>query len=96
MAPEGWDTAAVVSDALSAQALLGRLVAEGLPARLQTDTALLGVARQCRILVPTRLLLRARWLLWQTRFTDEELTELATACEPGDVEPVRATRDSTS
>jgi hypothetical protein len=78
MGSEGWDTAAVVSDTLSAQALMGRLASEGVPARLQADTALLGVARQCRILVPSRLLHRAKYVLWQTHFTEEELASLAT------------------
>ena len=75
---EKWDTAAVVADALSAQVLLGRLLSEGLPARVQSDTALLGAARQCRILVPAGLLHRAKYVLWETQFTEEELAFLAT------------------
>jgi hypothetical protein len=78
MSSRGWDTAAVVSDTLSAQALIGRLASEGVPARLQSDTALLGAARQCRILVPTRLLNRAKYVLWEAQFTEEELASLAT------------------
>ncbi len=74
---KSWETAAVVADALSAQALLGRLTSEGVPARLQSDTALLGVVRQCRILVPGDMIHRARWVLWQTRFSPEELASLA-------------------
>jgi len=79
-----WEIAAVVSDTLSAHALLGLLASEGLPVRLQADTALLGVVRQCRILVPARLLNRARCVLWQSRFTEEELASLATAAPPED------------
>jgi len=77
MNAEIWDTATVVADALSAHAVLGRLLSEGVPARLQTDTALLGVVRQCRILVPRHLLHRARCVLWLTCFSDEELAALA-------------------
>jgi hypothetical protein len=72
-----WETAAVVADALSAQALLGRLASEGVPARVQNDTAVLGVVCPCRILVPTSMLGRARLVLWQTHFSDEELASLA-------------------
>jgi hypothetical protein len=82
----GWETAAVVADALSAHALLGRLQLEGIPARLQADTALLGVVRQCRILVPRALLTRARCALSLAPFSDEELASLATGMateEPG-------------
>jgi hypothetical protein len=78
MGSRGWETAAVVSDTLSAQALIGRLASEGVPARLQSDTALLGAARQCRILVPAGLLHRAKYVLWETQFTEEELAFLAT------------------
>ena len=78
MGSRGWETAAVVSDTLSAQALIGRLASEGVPARLQSDTALLGAARQCRILVPAGLRHRAKYGLWETQFTEEELAILAT------------------
>jgi len=73
-----WETALVVADALSAHALLGLFASEDIPARLQADSALLGVVRQCRILVPAEMLHRARCILWQTRFSEEELTSLAT------------------
>ncbi|HTW39146.1 MAG TPA: hypothetical protein VMD49_11310 [Steroidobacteraceae bacterium] len=72
-----WDVAAVVADTVSAQALMGLLASEGVPARMQSDTALLGAARQCRILVPRDMIGRARCVLWQSRFSDEELAALA-------------------
>jgi len=84
MSSSEWDTAAVVSDTLSAQALAGRLQTEGLPARVQADTVLLGAACRCCIQVPARLVGRAKWVLWQTRFTEEELASLATAAPPGE------------
>jgi hypothetical protein len=74
-----WETAAVVADALSAQALLGRLQSEGITARVQADTALLGVVRQCRIQVQRADLRRARCALWLTCFSDDELASLALA-----------------
>jgi hypothetical protein len=75
--PGRWDVAAVVADTLSAQALMGLFASEGVPARMQSDTALLGAARECRILVPREMIQRARCVLWQTRFSDEELAQLA-------------------
>ena len=74
---EPWEPAAVVADMLSAQALVGLLESEGVPTRMDADTALLGVVRQCRILVPRAMIRRARYLLWETRFSDEELASLA-------------------
>jgi hypothetical protein len=74
---EHWEIAAVVADTLSAQALAGLFASERLPVRLVTDSELLGAARQCRILVPAAMIHRARCLLWQTRFSDEELSALA-------------------
>ena len=79
MVSSGWDTAVVVCDTISAHAVLGRLCAEGIVARIECDTALLGAARQCRILVPSALLRRAKCTLWESSFSDEELADLATA-----------------
>ena len=74
---EHWEIIAVVADTLSAQALIGLLASEGIRARVQADSELLGAARQCRVLVPRKVVDRARCLLWQTRFSDEELSALA-------------------
>ncbi|HTV50795.1 MAG TPA: hypothetical protein VME21_06380 [Steroidobacteraceae bacterium] len=74
-----WETAAVVADTLSAHALLGRLQSEGIAARVQADTALLGAVRQCRIQVPSAELRRARCALWLASFSDDELASLALA-----------------
>lgn len=77
MDSEHWEILTVVADTLSAQALIGLLASEGIGTRVQADSELLGAARQCRILVPRRAILRARCLIWQTRFSDEELSALA-------------------
>jgi hypothetical protein len=76
--PGKWVSAAVVSDTISAQVLCDRLNAEGVPARVQSDTALLGAARQCRILVREEALRRATRVLSDAQFTEEELKSLAT------------------
>ncbi len=84
MDADHWEIVAVVADTLSAQALAGLLASEGLRARVQADSELLGAARQCRVLVPRSVIDRARCLLWQTRFSDEELCALAMGAAPGE------------
>jgi hypothetical protein len=81
--PDKWITVAVVSDTLSAQAIHERLVTEGVEARVRSDTALLGIARQCRIQVPAPAEHRAKRVLAEAQFTDAELDRLATG-EPDD------------
>jgi hypothetical protein len=81
--PDKWITVAVVSDTLSAQAIHERLVTEGVEARVRSDTALLGIARQCRIQVPARAEHRAKRVLTEAQFTDAELERLATG-DPDD------------
>ncbi len=77
MDSEDWEIVAVVADTLSAEALVGLLASEGIRARVQADSELLGAARRCHILAPCKVIDRARYLLWQTRFSDEDLAELA-------------------
>jgi hypothetical protein len=83
MSRDKWEVVVVVADTVSAGVLMGRLAAEGIRVRLQADTALLGEARQCRIQVPANVVHRARYVLWQTSFSDEELCALALG-EPTD------------
>jgi hypothetical protein len=75
--PAKWKTVAAVLDTLSAQALYERLVTEGVEARIRSDTALLGSARQCRIQVPEEAERRAKRVLADAQFTDDELDALA-------------------
>jgi len=49
-----------VSDAVIAQMLVDLLISKGVPARVAGDTVLLGMKRECRILVPDDFLRRAR------------------------------------
>ena len=73
-----WTTVAVVSDTLSAQAVCERLMTDGVEARVQSDTALLGTARSCRIQVPAEAERKAKRVLAEAQFTDAELEKLAT------------------
>jgi hypothetical protein len=76
--PGKWITVAVVSDTLSAQAIYERLTTDGVSARVLSDTALLGTARQCRVQVPAEVEHRAKRVLADAQFSDAELEELAT------------------
>lgn len=85
MSDSSWRLLMTVLDVLSAQALVERLISEGVPARLRSDSSLLGTARRCEILVPERLLQRAEWLLSSGQFSDDELASLAIGERDGDV-----------
>ncbi|MFO7278434.1 MAG: hypothetical protein DIU56_015525 [Pseudomonadota bacterium] len=78
MSDESWKRLTAVLDELSARALVERLQMEGVPARIDADTPLLGAARRCHIMVPAGRMHRAREILASGRFSDEELTFLAT------------------
>ena len=54
------------------------LEAGGVPCQIVSGPALLGECQDCHIIVKAPLLHRAKWLLAQDCFTDEELTFLAT------------------
>ncbi|MGH8149003.1 MAG: hypothetical protein ACRETB_03355 [Steroidobacteraceae bacterium] len=77
MKPAKWEVVAVAADTVSAGVLMGRLAAEGVRARMDADTAILGEARQCRIEVPPEAVRKARFVLWETQFSEEELASLA-------------------
>ena len=73
-----WQAIASLSDVPSAHILAQRLIFEGVPARVTSDAQLLGEGRNCEVQVPTTLAHRARWLLAESQFTDEELNYFAT------------------
>jgi len=73
-----WEAVASFSDLPSANVLAERLRGDGFPTIVISDSNLLGEARQCQVRVPAELARRARWLLAQSQFTDEELNYLAT------------------
>ena len=75
---DSWKSLITVFDTISAQVLVDRLNAEGVPTQLKSDSSLFGVARSCEILVPAEVLSRARRLLAAEPFSDSELSWLAT------------------
>lgn len=85
--PEHWEVVAVAADTVSAGVLMGRLAAEGVRTRLDADSAILGEARQCRIEVPANAIRKARTILWQTRFSEDELTALALGADGDCADP---------
>jgi hypothetical protein len=73
-----WQVVTSLLDVPSAQILAQRLIFEGVPARVISDPQLLGEGRYCEVQVPSELADRARWLLAESQFTDEELNFFAT------------------
>lgn len=73
-----WERVAGYSDTISAEAAMQLLRSEGMEARLVTDSAILGEARQCEIRVPEKFAHRARRLLSWPQVSDAELDYLAT------------------
>jgi hypothetical protein len=73
-----WQVVASLSDVPSAQILAQRLIFEGVPARVMSDANLLGEGRNCEVQVPSPLVHRAKLVLAESQFTDEELNYFAT------------------
>jgi hypothetical protein len=72
-----WELLTIVPNAPLAHALVDSLAADGVVTKIVSDTTLLGEARTCRVLVDSTHIHRARWLLAQRNFSDEELIKLA-------------------
>ena len=53
-------------------------MAQGVASHVVPDSTLLGQALPCRVVVDATLAHRAKWVMSQGQFTDEELTFLAT------------------
>ena len=76
--PRGdWTAVEHFSDVLSARAYAERLLAEGVPAKVRTDTPLLGELRPAEVVVPTALVHRARWRVAQWAVSESELARQA-------------------
>jgi len=73
-----WQLLVTAPNAPSAHALTYLLHADGIASQVVSDTVLLGQGQPCRVLVDTAQLHRARRLLTQHQFTDQELSFLAT------------------
>ena len=78
MSQARWKVLTAAPDLPSAHALVEILMAQGIAAHVVPDSTLLGQALPCRVMVDSALLHRAKWLMSQGDFTEEELTFLAT------------------
>jgi hypothetical protein len=72
-----WPVAATFTDFASAHVLAERLKGESVPAEVIGGTSLFGEIQRFDVYVPPELAHRARWVISQAQFTDEELTYLA-------------------
>ena len=73
-----WVNVDSFADRFSAEALMGLLASEGVPAYIVADEPIPGLSRSFSVLVPPELLHRAQWILKQT-VSEDELSILALA-----------------
>ncbi|HEY2403583.1 MAG TPA: hypothetical protein VGI23_24740 [Steroidobacteraceae bacterium] len=71
-----WVNVDSFADRFSAEALVGLLASEGVPAYIAADEPIPGLSRNFSVLVPPDLAHRAQWILKQT-VSEDELTLLA-------------------
>ena len=69
---------AAYPDAASAEVVAGLLRSEGVPVNVASDEPMPGLIQGFRLMVPAEMLHRARWVVANADFTDEELAFLAT------------------
>ena len=84
MRETGWRLLTTLTDLPSAHLLAQMLAGEGIAVRIASDAGVLGQAAPSRIYVSAIQLHRARFLLAQRDFTDEELAALSGPEAPGD------------
>jgi hypothetical protein len=77
MSAAAWQVLTTLPDVPSAQSLAALLAAEGLTVRVSSDAGVLGQAAPARIYVAAEQLHRARFVLAQQQFSDEELAALS-------------------
>ena len=77
MGEGAWTTLMIAPDMVTAEILVGRLRADGVAVSVRADTAILGAARACRILVAPADERRARGLLAASPVSADELERLA-------------------
>jgi hypothetical protein len=80
---ETWQEFAMYSDAASAEVVAGLLRSESVQVRVAADEPVPGLTKGFRVMVPADMLGKARWVVAQAQFSDEELAQAALA-EPGD------------
>ena len=78
MSETKWQLLTTAPNIPAAHALETLLKGRGIECRLKSDTALLGEGRECAVMVEVSLLHRAKYVLAEVNFTDEELDFLAT------------------
>lgn len=76
---EGWQQFAVYSDAASAEVAAGLLRSEGVPVNVASDEPMPGLIHGFRLMVPADMLHRARWVVANADFSEEELAFFATS-----------------
>ena len=74
---DDWEVFAVFDDVGSAEAVAGRLRSDGVPSEVQRESPVPGL-NVFRVVVPTALAHRARWVMSLAETTDAELAYLAT------------------
>lgn len=78
MSEQAWVCVLSVADTVSAAAVITRLESEGVPARIEKGTQILGEGQLCAIVVPPQFERQAMAILADGQFTDDELAFLAT------------------
>jgi len=73
-----WQFLTTAPNVPAAHAVATLLEGNGVACQLKADSSLLGEARSCAVLVEASLLHRAKRVLSEASFTDEELEFLAT------------------
>ena len=76
--PEEWQPFQSFSDRGSAEALAAVLDSEGVPTRIRSSGLVAGIETRYRVLVPSSLAHRAKWVLADSDLTESELDYLAT------------------
>jgi hypothetical protein len=79
-----WQLLTTAPNAPSAHALASLLSGHDIASQVMSDTVLLGECQACRVFVDAAHIHRARRLLAQDHFTDEELNRLAIGTLPPD------------
>jgi Putative prokaryotic signal transducing protein len=82
VANASWVSVATYSDKISAEAILGLLTGEGLPAYIESDEHVPGLGTRFSVFVPNDRERQAQRILEQGQVSDTELTELAMAVKP--------------
>jgi hypothetical protein len=77
-----WVSVAIYSDKMSAEAVLGLLTAEGLPAYIKSDEHVPGLGSNFSVFVPPDRVRQARRIFEQGQVSEKELTDLATGVKP--------------